>query len=783
MDKYPLPHIQDFTYHLAGCTVFSKIDLVKAYFQIPVAEEDCHKTAITTPFGLYEFYRMPFGLRNATQTFQRFIDAVLRGLDFCHGYIDDLLVASRDEEEHRRHLEQIFQRLKEHGLSINVTKSEFAEKEVEYLGYTVNKEGIRPTNDRVKAIVDFKKPNNIKELRRYLGIINFYHRFIKNAAAILAPLNGYLTGAKKRDKRPIEWTTQAEEAFHESKRRLAETTLLVHPRGNAKLLLRTDASNVAMGAVLEQYQEGEYKPLGFFSKKLSETQQNYSTYDRELLAIYSALKFFQHMAEGRNVVVLTDHKPLQYAFSQASNKASERQRRQLDFISQITTNIVHIAGHENQVADALSRVEAVNLPVIVTTDELYEEQQKDEELRALLETETSLSLRPLRLDGGDKTIYCSVDKEIRIYVPRVLRKQIFDNIHNLSHPSGRTTKKTIAQRFVWPGMQKDIANWAKTCLPCQRAKVHRHNHRIPERIPVPDDRFQHVHLDIVGPLPNSKGMRYCLTMIDRTTRWPEATPIADTSADTVTDAFFNTWIARFGAPYMITTDRGAQFESAIFEAMVKLIGSRRIRTTAYHPQANGMIERWHRSLKAAIMCHGTTDWTNVLPMVLLGLRNSYKDDIKTSAAEMVYGKTLQVPGEYFAAEEPTGCPDMFLQKLRERMRRVGPKPTAHHIKQKAFVHKELEDCTHVFVRVDRATRSLEQPYEGPFPIIKRLTDFLYRINYKDRPTEINIDRLKPAFIERTRENQQLPEDNSLPEPSPVETERRHLARKIRFATP
>jgi len=149
---------------------------------------------------------------------------------------------------------------------------------------------------------------------------------------------------------------------------------------------------------------------------------------------------------------------------------------------------------------------------------------------------------------------------------------------------------------------------------------------------------------------------------------------------------------------------------------------------------------------------------------------------------MVYGKTLQVPDEYFAAEEPTGCPDMFLQKLRERMRRVGPKPTAHHIKQKAFVHKEL-DCTHVFVRVDRATRSLEQPYEGPSPIIKRLTDFLYRINYKDRPTEINIDRLKPAFIERTKENQQLPENNSLPEPSPVETEKGHLARKIRFATP
>lgn len=458
------------------------------------------------------------------------------------------------------------------------------------------------------------------------------------------------------------------------------------------------------------------------------------------------------------MTVLTDHRPLQYAFLQASDKASERQRRQLDFISQITTNIIYIAGDKNQVADALSRIKTISLPVIVTTEELHEEQLKDEELRALLETETLLSLKPLRLDEGDKIIYCNIDKEIRIYVPKILRKRIFDNVNNPSHPSGRATKRTIAQRFVWPGMQRDIANWAKTCLPCQRAKVHRHNHRIPEQIPVPDDRFQHVHLDIVGPLPISRGMKYCLTMIDRTTRWPEATPIANTSADTVTETFFNTWVARFGAPSIITTDRGAQFESAMFETMIKLIGSQRTRTTAYHPQANGLIERWHRSFKAAIMCHDTTDWTDVLPTVLLGLRNSFKDDIKTSAAEIIYGKTLQVPGEYFVAEEPTECPDIFLQKLRERMRKVASRPTAHHIKRKAFIHKELENCMHVIVRVDRGIRSLEQPYEGPFSVIKRLTDFLYRINYKDRPTEINIDRLKPAFIERIGENQR-PEDN------------------------
>lgn len=347
-DKYPLPHIQDFTYYLTGCSIFSKIDLVKAYYQIPVADEDRNKTAVTTPFGLFEFSRMPFGLRNAAQTFQRFIDTVLRGLKYCHGYIDDILVASKDEDEHRLHLEEIFQRLQKYGLSINATKSKFGESEIEYLGYMISQQGIRPTEGRVNALINFEKPNNISELRKYLGITNFYHRFIKNAATLLAALNKYLKGASKRDKRPIDWTTEAEEAFEKSKRQLADTTLLAHPLENTSLVLKTDASNFAIDAVLEQRQDGQWKPLGFFSKKLSEAQCKYSTYDGELLAMFAGLKFFKHMAEGRDVTILTDHKPLQYAFVQASDKASERQRKQLDFIGQITTKIVYVSGKKTR---------------------------------------------------------------------------------------------------------------------------------------------------------------------------------------------------------------------------------------------------------------------------------------------------------------------------------------------------------------------------------------------------------------------------------------------------
>lgn len=173
-----------------------------------------------------------------------------------------------------------------------------------------------------------------------------------------------------------------------------------------------------------------------------------------------------------------------------------------------------------------------------------------------------------------------------------------------------------------------------------------HVHTKPELISIPVARFRHVHIDVVGPLPTSEGFNYCLIMIDRFSRWPEAAPLSSTSAEDIVNTFFTAWIARFGAPRTITTDRGLQFESTVFDSFTKLLGSR-IRTTAYHPASNGIIKRWHRSLKAAITCHANRQWTKLLPTVLLGLRTAIKEDIKTSAAEMLYGEYLTLPGEFF----------------------------------------------------------------------------------------------------------------------------------------
>lgn len=770
-DRYPLPHMHDLSAKLRGCTKFSVIDLVKGYHHIPMAKGDIPKTAIITPFGSYEFMRLPFGLKNASQSFQRLMDSVLQGIPFVFIYLDDVLIASPDSDTHYGHLEQVLQRLHDHGLTVNRSKCHIHQDEVRFLGHKVSRDGVAPLAERVEAIQNLPSPTNKLELQRILGSINFYRRFVPKMAEIVLPL----TELTKTKGKVIAWNNHAEDAFQRVKTALAEATMLVHPSSTAPTALTTDASDGAIGAELAQRQEdGQWKPIAFFSRRLTAAERKYAALDKELTGVYSAIKHFRWFVEGRDFTVYTDHRPLTTILTSGSEQPPRR-TRQLAYVSEFTTDLRYVKGEQNVVADLLSRPSepetrpsptlargSVEEPATPVTNPmilaarlpdldyaaLARDQANDPEVQAHRRAEDSLEVQDVQFQDGAFTVACDVSQgRPRPIIPVPWRKRIFDIIHGLSHAGRKVTQSALTARFVWQGVKGDIREWCKTCLQCQAAKVAKHTRAPLTRRPEPDRRFGSVHVDIVGPLPISQGYRYLFTITDRFTKWPEAIPMQDMRASTCANAFLSGWISRFGVPDDVTSDRGTQFTGEVWTNLNQLLGAVAHRTTAYHPQANGHVERWHRSLKAALRAVLTSeDWVAALPMVMLGLRSAIKEDAGVSPAELVYGQHLRIPGEFVQAPDREAQPtDEFITRLRSHMAHLRPAPTNHHAAPPVHVPQALEHVTHVLVRNDTVKAPLTKPYDGPFAVLAKHPKW-FTLQVGNKHKNVTIDRLKPAHL-------------------------------------
>lgn len=760
-DSYPIPFLQNFAANFHKCKIFSKIDLHKAFNQIPMREEDIPKTAVTTPFGLFEWLRMPYGLKGSSQTFQRFLDGILRKLINDNkeikifGYVDDILLGSASEVEHLRDLTSLFQALHDNGVVVNISKCEFFKNSLNFLGHVVSSDGIKPTADKVKAVETFPKPITKRDMRRFLGLLNFYHRFIPKCAQILFPLNTYLKGSKVRSCERISWTDDGEKAFIEAKSALAKAAMLTFPMPHAETSIAVDASDFAVGGILQQKQGSYWKPIAFFSKTLQPREQKYSAFSRELLAMYLTIKHFQFFLQGRDFSVFTDHMPLCSAIT-SNTERSPRETRQLDFVSQFTRDIRHVSGTNNQAADALSRIDenriSSDLSQLYVIDNLLPSNLRHFSLDEIAEAQASDHDYSYFRNHDNFFLHNNVGYHkqgdiYRPFIPLKLRRALFENIHNLSHPGIKATQKLVSKRYYWRSMNTDIRSWTKNCLECQSSKIVKHNKAPTRIIAASDERFSQIHMDIVGPLPFSEGKKYLLTIIDRYTRWPEAVPITDTTAETVIRVFFENWIARFGSPSTVTTDRGSQFESHKFNEFLRNMGCTRIRTTAYHPQSNGLIERFHRRLKEGIKTRSSCSWVEVLPSILLGIRTAIREDSGCSPSEMLYGSALRLPGDLLSPEfsQSKVSPSCFTSVLKETMLNLKPAPGSHSESQ-GRIQRSLAEATHVFLRVDSVKSPLQKPYIGPFKVLSR-NDKTFTILRNGKNDVVSVDRVKTAHIE------------------------------------
>ena len=750
-DRYPIPFLTDFTDNMSGCCIFSSLDLYKSYHQIEVAENDVKKTAILTPLGSFAFKRASMGLKNSGAAMQRLMDEVTRGLDFAYVYIDDILVFSKSKEEHLVHLTKLFERLQHFGLVLNKDKCVFMVDEIAFLGYTVGKDGIRPKDSRVEAIRNFSRPRTHKELKRYLGMLNFYRRHVPNAAEVLAPLNK-LTSTKKGRKPAFIWNDKAESAFIKSKELLADSTLLEYPVKGAPTALTVDASGVAVGGALHQEVDGVMRPLAFFSKALSPAETKYSTFDRELLATYLSVKHFRYFLEGRSFHIYSDQRPLVNAFAGMFTNGTARQTRHMSYIAQFTTDIRHVKGTENVVADCLSRpnVNALfNDAATIDFEALSQAQQTDPWVEQVKDAEnTSLELKTVDIPGSQSSLLVDVSQGgCRPLVPMSFRKQVFDALHFLSHPGVKGSQRLVSERFVWAGMKKDIKRFVNCCQACQKSKVQRHVKAPLHQFELPSERFAHVHVDLVGKLPESHGYTYLLTIVCRYTRHMECIPLSDITAKSCADAFLLHWVSRFGAPQIITTDRGRQFTSNLWAELCEFLGAKHSPTTSFRPEANGMVERMHRTLKVALRCHDNSrDWYENLGLVLLGMRAMVKEDIGMSSAELTLGTPLRIPGEFFVSERESVPQTEYGKQLIRFMSTLRPTPPRAPSRREYYVDEKLSTCSHVYVRNESAKTSLDRAYIGPYRVLGREEKYFTVELGVDHVDNVSVNRLKPCSL-------------------------------------
>ncbi|XP_024921034.1 uncharacterized protein K02A2.6-like [Cynoglossus semilaevis] len=657
LEEYPLPRVDDLFATLAGGKSFTKLDMSHAYQQLLLDEESKEFVTINTHKGLFKYNRLVFGVASSPAIFQRTMDSLLQGIPHVTCYLDDLLITGVTEAEHLRNLEQVLQRLSEAGLRLKREKCVFMVPSVTYLGHRITAEGICPVEDKVRAVKEAPSPKNVTELRSFLGMVNYYGKFLQDLSKVLAPLYKLLHNDTK-----WQWCDEQEKAFNKVKELLHSAKLLVHFDPDKEVTLSCDASPYGVGAVLSHVMgDGSEKPIGYASRTLTAAEKGYSQLEKEGLAVVFAVKRFHQYLYGRPFTIHTDHKPLMSLFGETRcipPLASARIQRWALKLSAYQYTIVYRAGKDNANADALSRLPLPETPVTtcvppetiflleklsetpVTAVQIKQWTERDpvmakvktyllqgwpvvvesEELRPYVKRKNELSLQ-------DGCIFWGT----RVVVPPPGRSQIMEEVHE-AHP-GVSRMKSLARSYVWwPRMDLDLENKVKSCIQCQA------NQKMSPPAPLhpwewPDRPWSRLHLDFAGPF---MGQMF-LVMVDAHSKWIEGHIMGNITAPSTIEKLRQVF-AVHGLPDTLVTDNGPTFTSELFSDFMGQNGIRHIRTAPFHPASNGLAERAVQTVKEGLKRMTGDSLSTRLSRFLFKYRLTPQTTTARTPAEMLMGR-------------------------------------------------------------------------------------------------------------------------------------------------
>ena len=662
IDMHPLPTFEELCAQLAGGEQFSTIDLRDAYLQMEVEEESKKYLVISTHKGFFRYRRMPFGISSAPAKFQKTMETVLQGIPGVKCFLDDIMVTARNREDHLKVVKLVLERLNNAGMRIRPEKCKWLRDSVIYLGHRVDKFGIHPTEERIEAMKRLKDPTNVKELRSFLGCINYYQKFIPNLQGDCASLHRLLQKGVRWC-----WTSEHSKMVERLKHTLTSTDTLVHYDPKLPLVLYTDASETGVGAVLcHRVSEGVDRPIAYSSRSLHSSEKKYSVIDREALAIISAVRKFERYLYGRKFILRTDHKPLMFIFGERTELpvlAMSRVSRWALMLREFDFDIEYIPGTQNSPADVLSRL-PVGVADVREGDfgiKIAHTRLRDICISKRLMT-TRTSADPLlgkvirfvqeawpqkdSLEEGLRTYFEKKDElsfeegmlmwKGRIVIPMSLREEVMEILHE-GHP-GSSAMRSIARMHVWwPAMDKEVETFLKKCSACQENRpwdpespVYSWN--------VPEEPWSRLHVDFAVAF---EGHNWLL-VVDATTKWVEIVPMKITTAEKTIQAM-EEMFSRFGMPRMVVSDNGPQFTSQQFQEYCKRNNVKHVTSTPYHPRTNGLAERAVRTFKqrfAASRASGL-DLKTRLGQYLRSYRTSVHGTTGRTPAFLMFGRQLR----------------------------------------------------------------------------------------------------------------------------------------------